>query len=746
MDQMDIDHIVDVPDTPDRLTRPGINGKNGVENENRSPSAPCYSRQQNIFEEGSKYQPMIIDSGSRGLSVRPSKTTSTSNNTRCPINSTGSSFSCSSSSRNAHLFRKGVTDANPSYLSHDSIHNHLPRSVRPSCISKSYRCDGSFVDLTERSVHRPVIGNVGGVGSSGESREEVEFNGNNIQEKPCNGFLPLNSVASPGVNKQKRLVRNGCISPNNIAKAKQSTIKEDNNGSLAVALNSNSNNNNNNNGSKPSSAPSVSFNIRELVAEESDSYARKGKGVITHPCSSKEPASRNKNLQSSDYNKCAGKGIQDSGEWRSTRNRNREMNTSSTDEELQVISGRPSSRYSSQHHKNRSGRSENGAGAATGDDKGLISSERPYPQPFRESVSHPRTRLGRLDGTRSTTNTIIKRQKQGAASSAYGQCSTSVGHDPDFVSLCSPAEAVNSAFTTCNLNNSEQIIEVDELSPQLRRDAGDEDVKSRQVEADELLARELQEQFYNEAPVFGSGEVDEYMALALQHQDDSNHGFPRAGHLNARLVKASDNLLIYISADDGSAIPILCISELVEILSANALRWYQIEAMSRSMSSFRRQSQSRSSSSAPRRGSLARSSTSGRMTRLRSRFPGQARTLFSSREGTSLFPEDMDIDMRMHILGALEEFNDMGSNGILQFPRDFTENDYEMLLSLDDNNDRHSGASVRQINDLPQSVIQSVNFEETCAVCLETPSIGETIRHLPCLHKFHKDFCVLIHG
>ncbi|KAL6535129.1 hypothetical protein OROMI_026503 [Orobanche minor] len=73
-------------------------------------------------------------------------------------------------------------------------------------------------------------------------------------------------------------------------------------------------------------------------------------------------------------------------------------------------------------------------------------------------------------------------------------------------------------------------------------------------------------------------------------------------------------------------------------------------------------------------------------------------------------------------------------------------NDYEMLLSLDDNNDRHSGASVRQINDLPQSVIQNENFEETCAVCLETPSTGETIRHLPCLHKFHKDLCALIHG
>lgn len=63
------------------------------------------------------------------------------------------------------------------------------------------------------------------------------------------------------------------------------------------------------------------------------------------------------------------------------------------------------------------------------------------------------------------------------------------------------------------------------------------------------------------------------------------------------------------------------------------------------MSNLRRQSQPRSSSNVPRRGSVARASTSGRMTRLRNRFPGQPRTILPSTERNSIFPEDMDVDM-----------------------------------------------------------------------------------------------------
>ena len=39
---------------------------------------------------------------------------------------------------------------------------------------------------------------------------------------------------------------------------------------------------------------------------------------------------------------------------------------------------------------------------------------------------------------------------------------------------------------------------------------------------------------------------------------------------------------------------------------------------------------------------------------------------------------------------------------------------------------------------------QSNSIEEACAVCLENPSVGDTIRHLPCFHKFHKEVCSLV--
>lgn len=103
----------------------------------------------------------------------------------------------------------------------------------------------------------------------------------------------------------------------------------------------------------------------------------------------------------------------------------------------------------------------------------------------------------------------------------------------------------------------------------------------------------------------------------------------------------------------------------------------------------------------------------------------------------------MDLGMRRDFLEALEaafdQSNDTLSESALEIPNDFNEYDYEMLLALDENNHQLVGASETQIDSLPQSVMQADSVEEVCAVCLENPAFGEVIRHLPCLHKFHRD-------
>ncbi|KAL0322643.1 UNVERIFIED_CONTAM: hypothetical protein Sangu_1883600 [Sesamum angustifolium] len=96
--------------------------------------------------------------------------------------------------------------------------------------------------------------------------------------------------------------------------------------------------------------------------------------------------------------------------------------------------------------------------------------------------------------------------------------------------LSSSAKVSSSRATFGSISDLQPIIEVDEFSPQPRRNDHDGDARARQVEADEMLARELQEQLYNEVPVFGVEEVDEHIALALQHRDESDHGFTRARH------------------------------------------------------------------------------------------------------------------------------------------------------------------------------------------------------------------------
>ncbi|XP_026422287.1 E3 ubiquitin-protein ligase SDIR1-like [Papaver somniferum] len=228
---------------------------------------------------------------------------------------------------------------------------------------------------------------------------------------------------------------------------------------------------------------------------------------------------------------------------------------------------------------------------------------------------------------------------------------------------------------------------------------GDLDARLRQMEADEILARQLQEQLYDEMPGVGFGENDASLVWRLQQQEQPQHLSIGGQHRSTPRDSSMSHLYRQYTSQsfvDNSVLP----------------------ANRHCSSLYMRTARLRNNHQRPQMVSSSR----GRQTQ---------------------FPSTVDIHSRMRILEALEALSERGTmtmaSHFLQIQRDFNENDYEMLLALDDNNHQHVGASVNQINGLPQSTVQTASFEEACVICLETPTIGDAIRHLPCLHKFHKD-------
>lgn len=227
------------------------------------------------------------------------------------------------------------------------------------------------------------------------------------------------------------------------------------------------------------------------------------------------------------------------------------------------------------------------------------------------------------------------------------------------------------------------IVEIDELASNTQEEnheLSDESIaRSIQLESDEILARQLQEQFYLESPPVGAIEVESSIEWSLLQEEDDIHAYHRRQNQS-----------------------------------------HQREALLPT--------------------SLGRPIFNHSSTRMTARARTENRT---GRIRRSISRPTMSLEERLDFLEALEAAFEHG-NGMetpghfLDVQRDFNENDYEMLLALDENN-HHVGASERQINNLPQSLIQNTDSEEACAVCLEVPSVGDTIRHLPCLHKFHKD-------
>ncbi|KAK9062565.1 hypothetical protein SSX86_019752 [Deinandra increscens subsp. villosa] len=520
--------------------------------------------------------------------------------------------------------------------------NVMPHHDRGKTLSNS----SSFVDLTERNRADLVLGlnNVIKLGPRSDGGKGVAFGAENSSSSSAG--------TPPKVNRHKRLVRNGCISPNNIAKSKQVSERHDSSRVTNTA----------------SDGPSSKVDIKDLVSEAKDSYRFKGKGVSHHPHLHENPDSRNTHVIFKEVT-AAGK---ESEGWRSTHNTMKKVDpTSVNGGDQHILRGKSASSSVNDQVKN---------GKAPTDHRNGSSSSSFFNR-FEDLDIDSMQLKERAQ--------LTKRQREGVGSS------NTRGRDVAYVNNANMASSSlnrdsSTSRSTRNKNrrgagSSDQVVAIDELFHEGGGDHGsgsnvDSTVMDLQLEADERLARELQEQLYNEelSVGFGTDEMDSYHAMTMAMQQE-------------RSLRAGG----------------------------------------------RPSSRSRSNASLSSSSNRAQTPTSTRFARLRGRFPGRPRTISSARG--SIFPPNMDVDMRMHILEALEAFNDMElPSNLLQVGREFNENDYEMLLALDDNNHQHGGATYAQINNLPQSTVQAENLQE-CAICLETPNVGETIRHLPCFHKFHKD-------
>lgn len=185
------------------------------------------------------------------------------------------------------------------------------------------------------------------------------------------------------------------------------------------------------------------------------------------------------------------------GGWRSTHNHEKKINHPSCGMDRSFLERDDDARCSvNEQHKNRMVNRDNGS-----------ASER-----------------------RHFGNALSKRQKKhGLRSRNQGESSTMVPDDLEILFLGSSGESSSSRSSrsrSSRIQNHQHqgildpIYEIDEFSPEMRdRDFRvgsmnneDSDARARQVEADEILARELQEQLYHEVPMFGGGEVRSFLS------------------------------------------------------------------------------------------------------------------------------------------------------------------------------------------------------------------------------------------
>ncbi|KAB2067245.1 hypothetical protein E1A91_A09G216400v1 [Gossypium mustelinum] len=767
MEDMDIDSLVDIPDTPDRLSSRRMHGVHRVGNlyvadhvggSNSASLDRLRGRDRVAAENGQN----------RKRYRHPQKLSGGFDETEHRKNTIVLS-PMEKARENAPLSRKTTMERSRNFIREQYMDiGKAPFSKLPSKSSGSGK-DHAMVNLTGRNMHKPEMefpqGGSENCSVGGKNEGNIPRNGgsyiynsssnsatsrNNFKGKEkindigfegvgsvtdhakgvdlsCGSPLRLDkqlpayqNVVSPRATAKRRLVRNGCISPQNIAiRAKQ--FNEQSQNSFKSEQNF---------GNAASNNPCM--DISEIIA--GDNNYGKGKGVA-HPRVSMDQDINCISLSGSAVNNGEAIGtngdsvrdecFEEKGGWRSAHNRskNAEHAASHCFSRFKNVGC-----HVSQQNENKVVKRND---ASRGSNK--------IPSGCLENCDATETapvifsKFNQKSEPSHAENLLSKRQTKHVLSSGNsGESSRVIPNDTDIVFRGSSWGSSSLGSSRINTGRHLNVSDLDELSEMrgtnVDANHGDcvndeeSEARARQVEADEILARELQEQLYHEVSIYGNNEIDENIARALQQEEDT---FP-----------SPSNRSIHETQQRGPT---------RQSRTQSSVRTSQNSSNRRGRGSTR-QSHTRSplrtsQNSSNRRGVRARFPSSARVPRLRNRVLNQSRAV-SSRARNFHFPLDMDLDMRLDILEAMEAAigdDDDIAGHIFRVHNDFNNGDYERFLTLDDNNHQHTGASLHRINSLPLSKVQTDNFEEVCAICLETPANGETIRHLPCLHKFHKD-------
>ncbi|XP_019428361.1 PREDICTED: uncharacterized protein LOC109336293 isoform X2 [Lupinus angustifolius] len=668
---IDMDQIVDVPDTPDRLTtrygdrkyvgKPDVdimcmnkrdrgflasdeinNCSNYItlsSSEKSCPSqnAPMFrsAQREKILGRGTTHSivPEKMDKGKTAISNSPCKSSHHGPVSVLRLNE-----------------ENGKSQQLKSTLSHHGSRNSATGDMKEVKASFGNSSLPFIADSSNAYAFRGKCNKtLSGPNTSVDHGKSIALSSDSHCPQKIEKQVSLNPLlsSSPRVRGQKRLVRNGCIAPHNIAtRAKQSTGQ---NSHQPIDIEQS------HAGHSVSSKIKSPISVDDIVAEERDSGRVKGKGVLIHPSSlGLNAGTIHTACRSAIYCEEVG-GTSDAP-------RNSIKNS-----EGQCVTN--DGRYISRQNRNRMDRRDTRGGQSNYRVSGSLLDH------TAQATSLVIPEANHLTGRHPTTDVLTKRQrKRGSASGSHNGTS----FDSEIMFLGSSGESSRSSHRPVLSSEVVELLSEPRSTNRISLDLFDNDnnssdARAQQVEADEILARELQEQLYRDDSFEGRG-------MRVPREPSNRQPRPRT-----------------------------------------------------------RQNPSN------RRRAVPQVSLANRTSQLRNRTIRRSLTPHISTRGRyPPFPLDMDLDMRLNILEALEDsvggLGDIGmADDIFHVGRDFNEEDYEMLLALDEGNHRHTGAASNQINGLPQSTIQTDNFTEVCAVCLDTPVKGETIRHLPCLHKFHKD-------